>query len=71
MKLIPEWRKGWKFYTTWFHAIGVVFSGVGVGIATLYGATDSVQHSLLPQWLTYVIFFLIFVGAAIGRFIRQ
>ena len=70
-KLIQNWRDGFRMYTTWFHLLGLIFSGGGVGLAVLYGATDSTQHSLLPPWLNYSIFFIIFLGAAIGKFIRQ
>ena len=71
MKLIPEWKRGWKFYTTWFHLAGLLFSGVGTGLAIVYGSLDSIQHSLLPSWATYSILFIMFLGAAVGKFIRQ
>lgn len=71
MNLIHNWKQGWKFYTTWLHLLGMIFSGVGTGLALAYGAMDSIQHSLFPTWVTYLIIFLIFTGALIGRFIKQ
>jgi len=71
MKLIEDWKKGLRLYSTRFHIIGLIFSATGTGLALLYGAQDSVQHAMLPTWITYPIFFFIFVGAFIGRFIKQ
>lgn len=70
-KVISNWRKGGKFYTTWIHILGMVFSGIGTGMALMYGAADQIQHSMLKTWETYLIFFLIFLGALIGRFLKQ
>lgn len=69
--IIPNWRDWKRMYTTWFHLAGLIFSGVGTGLAIVYGSLDSIQHSLLPSWATYSIFFIMFLGAAIGKFIRQ
>lgn len=71
MKPIYNWKDGWKFYSTWFHIAGLIFSGAGTGMALVYGSMDRIQHSLLPTWATYLIIFLIFLGAIIGRFTKQ
>jgi len=71
MKLIKDWKKGIKFYTTKFHIIGIGLSGISTGIALVYGSMDSIQHSIMPAWITYLIFFFIFLGAFLSRFIKQ
>lgn len=69
--MIPNWRDWKRMYTTWFHLAGLLFSGIGTGLALVYGSLDTLQHSLIPTWVTYLIMFIIFLGAAVGKFIRQ
>ena len=67
---VPNWRKGFKFQTTWWHVAGLLFAGLGTGLALVYGSADQFQHSLLKDWQTYSIFFIIFSGSIIARFLK-
>lgn len=69
--IISDWRKGLHFYTTWVHVIGLAFAGIGTGLALIYGAADQFQHSMLKDWQTFLIFFIIFASAIVARFTRQ
>jgi len=71
MELIENWKKCLKLYSVRFHIVGLVLSGISTALALVYGAADSIQHSLLHTWETYLIFFIIFLGAFIGRLIKQ
>ncbi len=54
-----------------FHLCGMAITGASTGLALVYGAADSTQHAMLTSWQTYCIFFVIFLGAFLGRFIKQ
>jgi len=56
IKLIPEWRKAWKYFSVIFSFVGVVVSGV----IEFYGAE-------IPS----SIYSLLFVVVLIGRLVQQ
>jgi len=71
MNLIKDWRKGLKLYTTKLHLFGMGLTGLSTGLALVYGSMDTIQHSIIATWVTYLIFFFIFLGAFLARFIKQ
>lgn len=60
-----------KFSPSIFHVLGLLFAGIGTGLALVYGSADQYEHSLLKDWQTYLIFFVIFLGAVIGKFTKS
>jgi len=56
IKLIPEWRKAWKYFSVIFSFVGVVISGV----IEFYGAE-------IPS----SIYSLLFIIVLIGRLVQQ
>lgn len=69
--IIPDWKKCFHFHSVKGLSLGVVASALATGIALVYSSTDASQHAMLPSWLNYFIFFLIFAGSFIGRLWRQ
>ena len=69
--LIENWKQGHKLYSTQWHILGLILSAFSTGMSLVYGSSDSIQHGMLPSWLNYLILFSIFLGAFIGRFIKQ
>ena len=69
--LIPNWRDAHKWHSVRLAAIGTVLSWLASGLAAVYGATDSIQHAMLPAWLNYLILGCIFAGVIVGRILHQ
>ena len=67
----PDGKPTPKFYTMCLHIFGMIFSGIGTALALAYGAMDSIQHSLFPTWVTYLIIFLIFACALVGGLLKN
>ncbi len=59
------------WHSTRLHILGIVLSALATGLSLAYGSADSVQHAMLPTWLTPLILGLIFVGAFVGRLLKQ
>lgn len=66
-----SWRTIWRWHCTKMHILGILLSALATGLSLAYGSADSVQHAMLPPWLTPVVLGLIFVGAFIGRLLKQ
>lgn len=70
-QLVSNWRNAHKLYCVRIAAVGTALSWIASGLAAVYGATDSVQHAMLPAWLNYLIFGCIFAGVIVGRILHQ
>ncbi len=70
-QLVSNWRRMLHWHCTKMHILGIVLSALATGLSLAYGSADSVQHAMLPGWLTPVVLGLIFVGAFIGRLLKQ
>jgi len=66
MKLIENWRQGWKFYTTWFFAFMLLWPDI-YQAAQAIGIFDDVSTSTTER-MTYRI--MAVTGLAL-RFIKQ
>lgn len=66
MKLIANWRQGWKFYTTWFFAFMLVWPDL-YQAAQAIGIFDNVYTSGTER-MTYRIMAVVGLGL---RFVKQ
>lgn len=66
MKLIANWKEGWKFYTTWFFAFMLILPDIYTAAAAL-GLFDGIDPSERER-LTFRI--LAVIGLAL-RFVKQ
>lgn len=69
--LIPNWKQAHKLHCVRIAAVGTVLSWAASGLSAVYGATDSIQHAMLPGWATDLILGCIFVGVIVGRILHQ
>lgn len=66
MKLIENWRQGWKFYTTWFFAFMLLWPDI-YQAAQAIGIFDDTYVSMTER----VIFRVMAVSGLALRFIKQ
>lgn len=75
MKLIEDWRQGWRWWSVRTSAIGAILSGLALALPD---SLLAVWHLLppgiavmLPQGFFAIAPLLLFVGTLVSRFIRQ
>lgn len=69
--LIYNWNRPFHLHSIKGLTVGVIFSALSTALALVYGSADASEHALVPAWITYFIFFLIFCGSFIGRLLKQ
>lgn len=69
--LIWNWKKCFHLHSIKGLSVGVILSALATALALVYGSADASEHALVPSWVTYLIFFLIFAGSFIGRLWHQ
>ena len=69
MKLVSDWRRAWRWYTTWIAGSGFLFSS----IATALAATGAVVpwFAVIKPWECFAMAAVVFFGILIGRLIKQ
>lgn len=64
MKLIPNWRSGWRMFSVQAQAIAIAVIGAWQAIP------DDIRASI-PQWGLWALLAVILVGGIVGRLIAQ
>jgi len=64
MKLVQDWRKGWKWLSVQFAAIGLAASAAWLAVPADLTAT-------VPDWARNVVSGVIFAGVLVGRMVDQ
>ena len=67
MKLIPEWKQSWRWFSSW---VGAAYAAVMAVILVapsqllwLFNALPFQIRNLLPEWLQLILAFGVFFGA--------
>lgn len=75
MKLIPEWREGWKFWSIRIQAAGLFIIALLETIPeTIYTAWLSLPpelHGLVPEGALKWVAYLTLISSIVARMIRQ
>lgn len=75
VRLVDDWRHGWKWLSAWFAGIGAIASGsmaasVKGSIAVAFKVAGMFIGVLKLRWV-FLILAVVFVGGFIGRFVCQ
>lgn len=70
-KLIHNWKTPWHLHSIQGLSFGVILSALATALALLYSSQDASEHAMLPQWVTYLVYLIIFLGCFIGRLWKQ
>lgn len=64
MKLVDNWKQGWKWFSVQF-----VAAATAIQLSVL--AFPDSMRAWLPDWLTHVLAVMLLAGAALGRLVEQ
>jgi len=64
MKLVPNWKSAWKWFSVQF-----VAAAGAIQLSVL--AFPETVRAWLPDWLTHVLAVLLLLAAALGRLVEQ
>jgi hypothetical protein len=70
MKVIPEWRRAWRFWSVRLNALGLVLLAAEQALP-LWGLVPAEARAVLPRWLGLGLPLLCFVLATAARIVRQ
>lgn len=75
MKLIEDWKKGWKMWSVRLSALGASIMGMFLYFPEwslyLYNAMPREIRDLLPDNFALFLAMVVFVGTALARIVKQ
>ena len=69
MKLVPDWKRAWTWYSVHSSLIGLVLTSAAAGLAASGAATS--WRAYLDDGIVYGIAAAIFLLTLVGRLISQ
>lgn len=75
VKMIPNWRQGWRFWSTRLQILGLAFLGLfmefpDAALSVWVALPPDLKDYLPPQFARYIAY-AIFFASIVARFIRQ